>query len=354
MRESIESARTSRHGGHGTPERPRVSVVAPAFNEAEGIAAFVRRTLAACRACAGSFEVVLVDDGSRDDTWARMRRLAAAHPQLVCVKLSRNHGHQLALTAGLTVCRGERILIIDADLQDPPELLAPMLEVMDRGADVVYAQRRRREGESWFKLATANIFYRLIERLSDTAIPRDTGDFRLMSRRALDVLLAMPEQRRFIRGMVSWIGFRQEAFLYDREPRFAGVTKFPVRRMVRFAGDAITSFSTRPLAWSLHAGGALLLIGLLTLLTCVSLWFAAEPAHWAWALLGAGTGLAGLQLLFIGVLGVYIGRMAEQLRGRPLFVIEDVLESSPPMPEIVVRRAQHTLAPAGQAGANSG
>jgi glycosyltransferase involved in cell wall biosynthesis len=319
-----------------TAAAPDLSVVAPAFNESEGLAAFVERTLAACVTSTHTFEIVLVDDGSTDGTWARMQDLAAAHPHLVCVKLSRNHGHQLALTAGLTVCRGSRILIIDADLQDPPELLEKMMAVMDAGADVVYGQRRRRDGEGWFKLATASLFYRLIERIADTRIPRDTGDFRLISRRALDVLLAMPERRRFIRGMVSWIGFRQEAILYDREARHAGVSKYPVRRMVRFALDAITSFSTRPLLWCAQAGVVCLLGGAVALLACAALWLASVRVVWAVPVIAAAAVFAGIQLVFLGVIGVYIGRMAEQLRGRPLFVIEDVVHA--PAGPVIVRR----------------
>ena len=198
---------------------------------------------------------MLVNDGSRDGSWAMMRRLAAEDPQLVAVNLSRNHGHQLALTAGLDLCRGDVVLIIDADLQDPPELLPEMLETM-RGeqADVVYGVRRSRAGETAFKRATAHGFYRLLKRATEVDIPVDAGDFRLMSRRALDALMAMPEQARFIRGMVAWIGFKQVPILYDRDERFAGETKYPLRKMIRFAFDAITGFSSAPLKLASHAG----------------------------------------------------------------------------------------------------
>ena len=204
---------------------------------------------AALQAVGDDYELVLVNDGSRDGSWPIMQRMAAEDPHVVAVNLSRNHGHQLALTAGLDLCCGDTILIIDADLQDPPELLPAMLACMrDQQADVVYGVRKSRAGETAFKRATAHGFYRLLSRATEVDIPVDAGDFRLMSRRALDALLAMPEQARFIRGMVAWIGFRQVPFAYDRQQRFAGETKYPFKRMLRFALDALTGFSSAPLS----------------------------------------------------------------------------------------------------------
>src|SRR5690242_12197275 len=206
-----------RNGRSGDAAAPHLSIVAPCYNEAEGLAELHRRiTAIAERQVGGDYELVLVNDGSRDATWAKIVELAARDPHVVGATLSRNHGHQLALSAGLTLCRGARVLIIDADLQDPPELLPQMMALMDQGADVVYGQRISRDGETWFKRTTAGLFYRLLARLVDVPIPVDSGDFRLMSRRALDVLNAMPEQHRFIRGMVSWIGMRQVPLLYRR------------------------------------------------------------------------------------------------------------------------------------------
>jgi len=207
------------------PDRPALSVVAPCYNEQEALPEFVRRVGAVLDRVGGSSEIVLVDDGSRDETWTLMSDAAGRDPRIVAVRLMRNHGHQLALTAGLSICRGARILIIDSDLQDPPELLPDMLALMDQGADVVYGQRRQRHGESLFKRATAAIFYRLIGRMTDVAIPADTGDFRLVNRRVLDLLLAMPERHRFVRGMVAWIGGKQVPLLYDRQARVAGESK---------------------------------------------------------------------------------------------------------------------------------
>jgi polyisoprenyl-phosphate glycosyltransferase len=206
-----------------------LSVVTPCFDEDESIAELHARVTAVARRIVGAdYEFVLVDDGSRDATWARMVELSAQDPNVVAVKLSRNYGHQLALTAGLRVCRGERIFILDADLQDPPELLPDMMARMDAGADVVYGLRSERVGETSFKQATAKLFYRVLRHLVDIEIPLDAGDFRLMSRRALDVLNRMPEHHRFVRGMVSWIGFRQEPLPYARSARFAGTTKYPL------------------------------------------------------------------------------------------------------------------------------
>src|SRR5262245_4696354 len=199
---------------------PAVSVVAPCYNEAAGIREFYQRVTAACKSAVDNdYEIILVEDGSRDSTWQEIEELAAADDRLVGVRLMRNYGHQLAASAGLTVSRGRRVMLIDADLQDPPELLGKMMELMDQSADVVYGQRRSRSGENWFKLASARSFYRWLSRLTDVPIPEDTGDFRLMNRRVVDILVAMPERGRFIRGLVSWIGGRQVPLLYDRASR---------------------------------------------------------------------------------------------------------------------------------------
>ena len=236
-----------------------LSIVIPCYNEADCLDELCRRVATVAQATAGDdHEIVLINDGSKDGTWAVMQRLAAANLRLVAINLSRNHGHQLALTAGLDLARGDHILILDADLQDPPELLPDMLATMkSEGADVVYAVRRARAGESFAKKASAALFYRLLARLTDTDIPLDTGDFRLMSRRALDAFLSLPEQARFIRGMVAWIGFKQVPFAYDRAERHAGETHYPLAKMLRLAFDAITGFSTAPLRFASHAGLAL-------------------------------------------------------------------------------------------------
>ncbi len=307
---------------------PYLSIVAPCYNEQEGLSEFLRRSLDAARRLNRPFEVVLVNDGSRDGTWQVMQEHAANHPEIVAVNLSRNHGHQLALTAGLSICRGERVLIIDADLQDPPELLAEMMSRMDQGADVVYGQRRKRAGETMFKLATAAAFYRIIERLTDTPIPRDTGDFRLMSRRALDVLMSMPERHRFIRGMVSWIGFRQEPLLYDRDARFAGETKYPLRKMVKFAIDAVTAFSIKPLTFAVGLGFATALIAVMLVVYSVAAWATGKTAPGWTSIVAAIAFFSSMQMIVMGVFGEYLGRLYEQAKGRPLYIISDVVRST--------------------------
>jgi polyisoprenyl-phosphate glycosyltransferase len=303
---------------------PYLSVVCPCYNEQDCLSEFHRRAGAACRSTGRTYEIVLVNDGSTDQTWPAMLALADADPCCLCVNLSRNHGHQLALTAGLTLCRGERVLIIDADLQDPPELLAEMLKVMDAGADVVYGQRRRRAGETAFKRASAAFFYRLLDQLTDTPIPRDSGDFRLLSRRALDVLLSMPERHRFLRGMVSWIGFRQEPLPYERDPRHAGRTKYPLRKMLQFAADAVTGFSIKPLAFASLAGVGTSLFAFALFVYSLVSWLGGGTVH-GWTSLMAGMALlSSIQLLVLGIIGAYVGRLFEQSKGRPLFVIERV------------------------------
>jgi dolichol-phosphate mannosyltransferase len=254
-----------------------------------------------------------------------MQALSASDPRLLAINLSRNHGHQLALTAGLDLCSGERILIIDADLQDPPELLPDMIAEMERqGADVVYAVRRARAGETAFKLATAKIFYRLLSRLAEIEIPRDTGDFRLMSRRALDALLSLPEQARFIRGMVAWVGFRQVPILYDRAERHAGQTKYPLSKMMRFALDAVTGFSTAPLRMASHIGLWLVAASVL-LLAYIGFGFFTGSAIQGWtSLMLVVVVLGAVQMFVLGMIGEYIGRLYIESKRRPLYIVSDI------------------------------
>jgi len=305
----------------------RLSIVVPCFNEQDSLPEFHRRMSAAAGAAGEAYEIVFVDDGSTDRTWEVLRALGATDPTVVAVKLSRNHGHQLALTAGLTQCRGERVLVIDADLQDPPELLGAMLAMLDAGADVVYGQRRSRAGETRFKTATAAVFYRLLRRLVEIDIPLDAGDFRLMSRRALDVLNAMPEHHRFIRGMVSWIGLRQVPILYDRDARYAGETKYPLRKMIRFALDAITGFSVAPLRLASVLGGVAAALSLLLMIYTLGSWLLGHTTP-GWTSLSSIVLLIGsVQLMVLGIIGEYLGRLYIEVKRRPLFVIETVVAS---------------------------
>jgi len=305
--------------------RPRLSIVAPCYNEESGLGRFVERMIAAAKAAAdGDFELLLVNDGSRDDTWSVIQTLRTAHPEIVGLNLARNHGHQLAVTAGLSVARGERVLIIDADLQDPPELLAAMMARMDDGFDVVYGRRQARAGESAFKLATAKLFYRLLKSVSDVEIPLDVGDFRLMSRRIVDRLNAMPERDRFLRGMVAWLGGRQTALDYSRDSRVAGRTAYTLSRMLRLATDGLVGFSTAPLRMAVFMAGAGALLGLgLMVYALVSLLAGRVVAGWtslAMIIVFFGTG----QFCLLAIFGAYLGRIYTQVKGRPLFVIDEL------------------------------
>ena len=309
--------------------RPAVSVVVPCYNEEAALPLFVARMTAACEAAAGaSYELVLVNDGSRDSTWSLIEALAAARPGVVGVNLARNHGHQLAVSAGLSLARGERVLIIDADLQDPPELLGEMMRLCDEGADVVYGRRRSRPEESRFKLASADLFYRTLSALSDVEIPRDVGDFRLMTRRMVERLNAMPEQDRFIRGMVAWLGGRQAELVYDREPRAAGETGYSLGKMVRLAAHALTSFSTAPLkaAIVLALAGVVLGFGIVAYALIGFLFGRVNPGWTSLALMLVTFGIA--QLGCLGIIGAYVGRTYMQVKGRPLFMIDEIRAST--------------------------
>ena len=310
-----------------------LSVVVPCFNEAQVFHALCERLVGACEVLDWDYELVFIDDGSTDHTWQKICE-ASKHNRHICgLRLSRNHGHQLALSAGLARARGDRILIIDADLQDPPELLPQMMQMMDEGADVIYGQRRHRVGESAFKLLTAHLFYRAINMLSDTNIPRDTGDFRLITREVLLVLNAMPEGERFIRGMVSWIGFSQQPLLYDRHERAAGRSKYPFRKMVRFAATAVTSFSTKPLRVASYFGVAL---GVLCFVAIIYLAIAHFQGHtvqgWT-SLIVIILFVGAVQLFVLGIIGEYLGRLFIESKRRPLYIIA----------EIVGRKSDHAI-----------
>lgn len=314
--------------GAGVEEKPDrfLSVVAPCFNEGKTLDELHRRLSAVCRAAADdSYEIVLVNDGSRDDTWRKLAMLAARDAHVVAINLTRNYGHQVALTAGLDYCRGERVLIIDADLQDPPELLPQMLRLMDEGADVVYGQRRTRHGETRFKKSLTLLYYRILRRLVDIDIPLDTGDFRLISRRVLTVLKSMPEQTRFIRGMVSWMGLTQVPLVYDRDPRFAGETGYPLRKLIALALDGITGFSIVPLRIASYFGLLTGALGLGMLAYTLAGWlFAKAPAGWA-STTTIVLIMGGVQLLVLGIVGEYLGRLYIESKRRPLYLVDTVV-----------------------------
>lgn len=309
-----------------TAEAPvELSVVVPCFNEAESIPELIRRVRAAASCTFEQYEVILVDDGSSDGTWHAIASSAEADPHIVGMKLSRNHGHQLALTAGLSAVRGTYVLVIDADLQDAPEHLSEMYAMMLlEKADVVYGKRRIRPGETIFKKGAASVFYRLLALATDVNIPVDSGDFRLMSRRVADLFAQMPERDRFVRGMVAWIGFKQVPYEYDRDVRFAGTTKYPLRKMMRFAIDAFLGHSMVLLrmaaAISLFLFSMLIAISIYSLYCWVSL--NTVPGWTSITMLIILT--SATQLLVISVLGEYIGRVYLETKRRPLFIVDEL------------------------------
>jgi len=317
-----------------TAATPAVSIVAPCFNEEAGLPEFHRRAAAACReVCGERHEIVLVDDGSRDGTWRVIRGLAEADPRVVGVRLMRNQGHQAAASAGLALARGERVMLIDADLQDPPELLSQMMGAMDEeAADVVFGQRSTRAGESRFKIATASLFYRLLSRLAAVPIPADTGDFRLMRRRVVDALAAMPERQRFLRGMVSWVGGRQVALPYDRHARHAGASSYPLGKMIRFALDAITGFSTVPLRVATYIGFGAAALALVLFATTLLRWATGGTVLGWSSTMTAIVFFGAVQLIVLGILGEYVGRLFQEAKQRPMFLVDEVLAAGRSLP----------------------
>lgn len=307
---------------------PLISIVVPCYNEEEVILETHRRLASLADSRPGErFEFVYVNDGSRDRTLPLLRQITAGDPRARVISFARNFGHQLAVTAGIDHAAGDAIVLIDADLQDPPEVVPQMIEHWKEGYEVVYGVRTDRPGESRFKLLTAHLFYRLLNRLSDTPIPLDTGDFRLMDRAVADVLRGMPERDRFIRGLVSWIGYRQLALRYRRAERFAGTTKYPLRKMVRFASDGMISFSVKPLKLAIMMGLLSALaacLGIVWVLVGRLLTDAWVVPGWS-ATIIAILFLGGMQLLCTGILGEYIGRIYMQAKGRPLYVVGETI-----------------------------
>ena len=303
----------------------RLSVVVPCFNEQDMITATHERLSAALRGLANvTGEIVYVDDGSKDLTLERLRNIASRDSAVRVVVLSRNFGHQKALSAGLEHATGGACVIIDADLQDPPELIGEFVAQWRAGADVAYGVRRRRDGESGFKLLTAHAYYRLMGKVSEADIPFDAGDFRLMDRSVIEALATMPERDRFLRGMVAWVGFRQVAVPYDRAARVAGETKYPFRRMVQFALDGLFSFSAKPLRIATYFGffaSALAVVGVLYAFT-LRLFTTAVVPGWA-TLLIAVLFLGGVQLVSLGIIGEYIARIYGEVKQRPLYLVRE-------------------------------
>jgi polyisoprenyl-phosphate glycosyltransferase len=308
-----------------SPRARTLSVVIPCYNEEAVIVETVARLRRLCAELTDiDVELIFVDDGSHDRTRELLKAFVAEDVRIRMIGFARNFGHQIAATAGMDAASGDAVVLIDADLQDPPAVIREMISKWQEGFDVVYGTRVERAGESAFKLGTARVFYRLLSLLSDVPIPQDTGDFRLMSRDVVRTLRAMPERDRFVRGMVSWVGFRQTALKYKREERFAGESKYPLRKMVRFAIDGLLSFSTRPLQVSAAAGMLCAVFALLGILYV--LFFRLFTNQWVpgWtALMIAVLVVGSVQLICMGILGAYVGRMYSELKSRPLYVVDE-------------------------------
>lgn len=308
-----------------------LSVIVPCLNEAEVLPAAYERLTAVCRENVGeSYEILFINDGSDDATPAILHDLATRDAHIGVVNLSRRYGQQIALTAGLSFCKGERAFLLDADLQDPPELLPAFMKALDDGAAIAYGQRTRRHGEGKLKRASAALFYRLLSRLSDAPIPRDAGDFRLVSRRAIDILNAMPERSRYLRGLMGWMGLKQTAIPYERAPRAAGKTHYPFRRMLGLALDGITGFSAAPLRLASYMGAAFGLAALLLLIYVLRAWWLDETVQGWTSLMVVVLVIGSAQLLCLGVFGEYLGRLYMEAKGRPLFVVESAVTPSFP------------------------
>lgn len=304
--------------------KPTYSIIAPIYNEIENIETLYQRVSEVMDTTGEPWEFVMIDDGSSDGSTQAILELQTKDDKIVPVIFARNFGHQIAVTAGLDYSRGEAVVIIDADLQDPPQVILDLIAKWKEGYEVVYAVRSKREGETWFKLFTAAAFYRTIQRITDVNIPMDTGDFRLLDRKVVQVMNGMREKHRFLRGMSVWVGFRQTGVEYERAERFAGETKYPLKKMFKLASDAITGFSYFPLQLATYLGffsaglGVLGLLLLLIMRLSGSLFLQGQAAT-----LIAVLFLGGVQLISLGMVGEYIGRLYDEAKGRPLYIVRE-------------------------------
>jgi dolichol-phosphate mannosyltransferase len=308
-------------------KEPTFTIIAPIFNELESIPELYSRVRDVMDQTGEPWELILVDDGSTDGSTEVIRKLADNDPRVRPVIFARNFGHQIAVTAGIDYSRGDAVVIIDADLQDPPEVILNLIEKWREGYEVVYAVREEREGESWFKKTTASLFYRLIFKITDVDIPLDTGDFRLIDKKVVAVMRQMREKHRFLRGMSAWVGFKQIGVKYKRKPRYAGETKYPLNKMIKLALNAITSFSYFPLQVATYIGFIAAGLSVLAIPIVVVLRLTTGTA-----LLGQATTLiivlflGGVQLISLGIIGEYIGRIYDEAKGRPLYIVAEAPE----------------------------
>ncbi|NLU36730.1 MAG: glycosyltransferase family 2 protein [Clostridiales bacterium] len=302
------------------------SVVVPMYNEEEVIGETYRRLKEVMDETGEAYELIFVNDGSRDRSAEIITELALKDKNIRLIDLSRNFGHQIAVTAGLDYAQGQAVVIIDADLQDPPEVIPRMLEKWREGYDVVYGKRLKREGETFFKKFTAYLFYRILAALTDGNIPKDTGDFRLIDRKVCDVMKNMNEKNRFLRGMINWVGFRQTAVEYIREERWAGETKYPLKKMLKLASDGILSFSYKPLKLATYMGFLLSVSGFLYLIYVLYQKLFTDKTITGWAsIIAVNLVFNGITLLILGILGEYVGRIYEEVKNRPLYIVKKVV-----------------------------
>ena len=310
-----------------------ISLVIPVFNESDNLHPLRERVekLFKEKLPDLDWELIWVNDGSRDNSLALMLEIHRDNPRFKVLNLSRNFGHQIAITAGMEHAKGRAVAVLDGDLQDPPEVVETMWFSFCQGVDVAYGQRRKRQGENWFKLWTASAFYRLLQKVARIHIPVDAGDFRLMSRRAVDAFLQCKESHRFVRGLVSWVGYRQEAVMYDREERFSGSTKYPFTKMLAFAWDGITSFSTLPLKMATWVGSLTVFFGILYSCKVLYLYcFHPEELVKGWSsIIIILLVLGGAQLLMLGMIGEYLGRISDEIKHRPLYLVDRFYQDSP-------------------------
>ncbi|SEU29443.1 glycosyltransferase family 2 protein [Paenibacillus sp. NFR01] len=319
-------------------DKVRYSIIIPMYNEEAVIQETYRRIKKVMDHTGESYELLFVNDGSTDNCAAMIEEYSYWDGSVKLIDLSRNFGHQIAITAGMDYAAGDAIVIIDADLQDPPELILDMISEWRKGYEVVYAKRVKRRGESLFKKWTASAFYRILRYCTDIAIPVDTGDFRLIDRKVNDQLKRLPERNRFVRGLVSWVGFRQKAIEYERDERLAGETKYPLKRMIKLSLDGITSFSTKPLKLAGVLGGLLSVSGFLYLMYVLYMAIFTDSAVKGWAsMTGISLVFNGFVLLMLGILGEYVGRIYDETKGRPLYIVQEVygrsVEEEPKTPE---------------------
>ena len=306
----------------GSTKKGLLSLVIPVFNEQEVLKDSFTRMDAAMQKTGYAYEIIYVNDGSRDHTLSQLRELANEHKQVKVLSFSRNFGHQLAVTCGMDAAKGDALIIIDVDLQDPPELIPEMVRMWENGADIVYGKRLKRKGETLFKKLTAAMYYRLLSWMSAYPIPLDTGDFRLIGRNVADVFLQMREHNRFLRGMSAWMGYNAVPIEYERQERFAGQTKYTLKKMLRLASDGITGFSDKPLTLPMTFGLGLMAISGLGLVALIVLAIVTGVAPWLWAACGI-VFVQGLTLFFMGLQGMYLGRMYDEAKGRPLYIVSE-------------------------------